>query len=94
MVRGHLGHRHHKRRSSFHSQSCKEGSQQNCCLDFQGADFGLFTGMVGSVPWDVVPRGQGSAGRLNIVRESNLTGAGAGYPHVLKEAVWEEDWPG
>lgn len=43
--------------------------------------------MVGSVAWDVVPREQGSAGRLNIVRENNLTGEGASYPHGLKEEL-------
>lgn len=33
--------------------------------DFQGPEF---TGVVDSIPWDGVPRGQGSAGMLNIVR--------------------------
>lgn len=38
VVRGHLGHRDHKRRA-FYSQSCKEGDQQNCqnwCLGLPG----------------------------------------------------------
>lgn len=66
--------------------------------DFQGADIGLFAGLVDSVPWDVVPRGQGSKGRMNIVQENNLKGAEAGCPHVLREELswlsWEEDWLG
>lgn len=72
VVRGYPGHRDHKR-TSFCSQSCKEGSQQNCCLGLPEALASLQ-----DVPWDVVPRGEGSAGRLNTAQENNLKGAGAG----------------
>ena len=71
-------------------------------MDFRRADFGLFRRLVDRVPWEAVLKGKRSPGRLYILQERNLKGAGAGCPHVPKDELVgkktglaeQRDWAG
>lgn len=52
-------------------------------MNFQRADFGLFRDQFDKSPLQARPEKQRSSGRLHLLQERNLIGAGAGCPNVL-----------
>ena len=87
MVGGHLGHHNHEMIEFLILGEVKRGVSRTATLDFQRTVFGLFRRLVDKSPLGGSPEGQRSPGRLDILQEGNLKGAGAGRPHVLKDEL-------
>lgn len=59
VVRGHLGHSHHKMIEFSILAEVRKGVNKTCALDVQRVDFGLLRRLVQKVPWETALRSQG-----------------------------------
>ena len=58
-VVGRLGHSDHKMIEFLIIGEVRRGVSRTATLDLQRADFGLFRRLIGRVPWEAVPKGEG-----------------------------------